>query len=117
MDKLPVGKTKATIRLYLNGYSYSEIAAKVGVSKSTVGNVISDLKAGKFPEVGDIREQIELFHELGLELKRCNMTVGQAAVGAAALSRFHEMGLEPSDLERVKDNSSKKCGPISGLHC
>lgn len=45
MDKLPVGETKAIVRLYLNGYSYSEIAAKVGVSKGTVSNVISESRS------------------------------------------------------------------------
>ncbi len=105
MDKLPVGKIKAIIRLYLNHYSYSEIAAEVGVSKGTVSNVIADLKAGKFPEAGDVGGQIEALRELGAELRKHQMTVGQAATGVAALSRLHEVGLEPADLERVKDLS------------
>jgi hypothetical protein len=105
VEKLPVSKIKSIIKLYLNGYSYSEVGAKVGVSKGTVANVISDLKSGKFPEAGDVSEQIEALRELGLELRKHHMTVGQAAIGAAALTRLHELGLEPTDLERVKDLS------------
>jgi myosin heavy subunit len=105
VDKLPVSKIKAIIKLYLNGLSYSEIAAKVGISKGTVSNTIGDLKAGKFPEAGDVSEQIEALRELGAELRKNRMTVSQAAIGAAALARLHELGLEPIDLERVKDMS------------
>jgi predicted nucleic acid-binding Zn-ribbon protein len=105
VEKLPVSKIRAIIRLYLNGLSYSEIAAKVGVSKGTVSNVIADLKAGKFPEAGDVSEQIELLHDLAIDLKKYRMTAGQATVGVSALTRLHELGLEPTDLERVKDMS------------
>jgi predicted nucleic acid-binding Zn-ribbon protein len=105
VEKLPVSKIRAIIRLYLNGLSYSEIAAKVGVSKGTVSNVIADLKAGKFPEAGDVSEQIELLHDLAIDLKKYRMTAGQAVAGVNTLTRLHELGLEPTDLERVKDMS------------
>ena len=101
MQKLPSRKVIAIIRLYLNGWSYGEIAAKVGVSKSTVGNVIDGLKAGRFPEAGDVPEQIELLHDLAADLKQHRMSAGQALAGIAALSRLHETGLEPVDLERL----------------
>lgn len=103
MDKLPLRKVLAIIRLYLDGWSYGDIAAKVGVSKSTVGNVIAGLKAGRFPEAGDVPEQIDLLRELAVTLRQQRMTTGQAAAGIAALSRLHELGLEPADLERVAD--------------
>jgi uncharacterized protein YoxC len=105
VEKLPVSKIKAIIRLYLNGLSYSEIAAKVGVSKGTVSNVVADLKAGKFPEAGDVSEQIELLHDLAIDLKKYRITAGQAVAGVNTLTRLHELGLEPTDLERVKDMS------------
>ena len=103
MQKLPLRKVLTIIKLYLNGWSYSEIAARVGVSKSTVGNVIAAFKAGRFPEAGSVPEQVELLHEVAVDLRQKGATPGQAVVGIATLSRFHELGLEPVDLERLAD--------------
>jgi len=54
MEKLSYRKQVMIVRMYLNGLSYDEIAAKVGVSKGTVANVIAELKAGCFPEDSDV---------------------------------------------------------------
>jgi len=100
VEKLPLRKQLLIIKLFFNGFSYDEIATKANVSKGSVSNVISDLKAGRFPEAGDIPEQTELLRELAVDLKQSRLTPGQAAVGVIALSRFHEFGLEPADLQR-----------------
>ena len=50
MQKLPLRKVLTIIKLYLNGLSYSEIADKADVGKSTIADVIASLKAGRFPE-------------------------------------------------------------------
>ena len=47
MQKLSLKKQLTIVRLYLAGLSYDEIAARCGVSKGTVANVIADLKAGR----------------------------------------------------------------------
>lgn len=100
MEKLSAKKKDNLIRLYLSGWSYDEIAAKAGVSKGSVANVINDLKAGKIPEAGDIGEQIELLRELSLEIKRSRLTPGQCAVGLTVFNRISECNLEPADIER-----------------
>ena len=58
MQELSTNKKMRIIKLYLAGFSYEEIAKKVGVSKGTVSNVIAALKAGQFPEVSTIPEEI-----------------------------------------------------------
>ena len=60
MERLSARKKANIVWLYLSGLSYDEIAAKYGVSKGTVANVIADLKAGRFPEAADVVEQLEL---------------------------------------------------------
>lgn len=100
MEKLSAKKRMIAVRAYLDGMTYDEIAAKAGVSKGTVANVISELKAGRFPEAGDVSEQLDLLRELAVDMRKSGLTLGRAAVGVAALSRLQELGLEPAEIER-----------------
>ena len=105
MEKLSAKKKSAIVRHYLSGLSYDEIAAKSGVSKGTVANVVADLKAGRFPEAADVGEHIDLLRELSLDLKRLNLTPGQCATGLAVLTRINECGLDPADIEPLASDS------------
>ena len=100
MERLSVKKRAAIVRQYLSGLSYDEIAAKGGVSKGTVANVVADLKAGRYPEAADVAEHIELLRELSLDLKRSKLTPGQCATGLTVLTRISECGLDPTDMDR-----------------
>ena len=100
MEKLSLRKQLMIVRLYFNGLSYDEIAAKVSVSKATVANIIMALKAGRFPEASNISEQIELLRELAVDLRKSGLTPGRALAGITVLSRLQEFGLEPADIER-----------------
>lgn len=100
MERLSAKKKVTIVRLYLSGLSYDEIAAKSGISKGTVANVVSDLKAGRFPEAADTAEHIELLRELSIDLKRSNLTLGQCATGLTVLTRITECGLDPADIDR-----------------
>ena len=99
MEKLSLKKKLLIIRLYTEGLSYGDIANKAGVGKGTVANVITELKAGRFPEFGDLPEQLELIRELAVDLKRARLIPVQAAVGVMVLSRLQELGVEPGEIE------------------
>ena len=73
MEKLSARKRSAIVGDYLSALSYSEIAAKQHVSTGTVANVVADLKAGRFPEAGDVGERIEQLKGLSLDLRRANL--------------------------------------------
>jgi len=75
MEKLSLKKKLFVIRLYFEGLSYDEIAAKAGVSKGTVANIITELKAGRFPEFADF-----LLNVLGLEQTLAGITKKKAGV-------------------------------------
>jgi len=100
MEKLSAKKKGTLVRQYLSGLSYSEIAAKSGVSKGTVANVVAELKAGRYPEAADVVDHIELLRELSLDLKSSNLTPGQCAAGLTVLFRITECGLEVGDIDR-----------------
>ncbi|MDO8751588.1 MAG: hypothetical protein Q7K03_10685 [Dehalococcoidia bacterium] len=54
MDKLSVAKQVSVVRLYLSGLSHDQIAAKTGVSKGSVANVVAEVRAGRFPEANGL---------------------------------------------------------------
>jgi len=70
MQELSMNKKMRIIKLYLDGFSYDEIAKKVGVSKGTVSNVIAALKAGQFPEISTVPEEIEQLRDLATTIRR-----------------------------------------------
>ena len=100
MERLTAKKKLAVVRLYLSGLSYDDIAARSGVSKGTVANVATELKAGMIPEAADVGEYIELLRELSFDLKRSELTPGQCAVGLILLKQISECGLDPADINR-----------------
>jgi len=100
MEKVTAKKKLTVVRLYLSGLSYDEIAVRSGVSKGTVANVVTELKAGMVPEAADVGEHIELLRELSFDLKRSKLTPGQCAMGLILLTRISECGLDPADIDR-----------------
>jgi len=99
MQRLSSRKQLSIIKLYLDGHSYDEIATRCGVSKGSVSNVISELKAGHILDVQGPAEQLELLRELSSDIRRHHLTPGQAILGLTVLSRLQELGIEPSDVE------------------
>jgi len=100
MERLTAKRKLAVVRLYFSGLPYDEIAAKCGVSKGTVANVVAELKAGTVPEAADVGEHVELLRELSIELKQSKLTPAQCAIGLILLTRISECGLEPADIDR-----------------
>ena len=93
MEKLTAKKKLTVVRLYLSGLSYDEIAARSGVSKGTVANVVTELKAGMVAEAADVGEHIELLRELSLDLKRSKLSPGNVLLGLSFSTGSVNVGL------------------------
>lgn len=100
MQKLSLKKQLSIIRLYLSGFSYQEISARVGVSKGTVANIVADLRGGRILDVEGPADQLELLRELGTDLRRLKLPPSQAVVGLAALSHLQDLRIEPAEIGR-----------------
>ncbi len=100
MEPITLKKRLQVVSLYFSGLSFDQIHAKTGVSKGSVTNIITELKAGNFPEAADLSDQIETLRELAVNLDKLKLTAGQSAVGTALLKRIYELGLDPTDMER-----------------
>ena len=100
MDELTQKKRLQVVYLYFTGLSFDQIAVKTSISKGSVGNIISELKAGIFPEISDVNDQIETLRELSVDLAKLKLTAGKASLGIAVLKRIYELNLDPGDIER-----------------
>lgn len=100
MELLTMKKRLQVVHLYFSGLSFDQIAAKSGVSKGSITNIINELKAGNFPEAADVVDQIQMLRDLAVDLNKLKIAAGQSAVGIAVLKRIYELGLDPADMER-----------------
>jgi hypothetical protein len=103
MEKLTVNKRLAVAKLYLLGLSHQQIAAKTGIAVGSVSSIVTDLKAGVFPEAADLADQIEALRELALDLKHAGVSPGQCSIGLAVLNRIKQCGLDPAAIERLHE--------------
>ena len=56
MPELSMQRRLGVVRFYFEGLPYGEIAHRAGVAKGTVANIISESKAGQFPQTKRIEE-------------------------------------------------------------
>lgn len=98
MEKISPRKQLTVIRLYLQGFSYGEIASKAGVAKGTITNVISALKSGQIPDVREASDQIDMLRELATDLHQLGMSAGEAVTGLTVLRYIGELGLHPGEI-------------------
>lgn len=99
MEQLSLTKRLKIVSLYFSGLSFGQVAAKAGVSKGSVANIVQELKAGIFPEAADLVDQIESLRELAVDLAKIKKTPAQAVMGVALLRRMNELGLDPGHME------------------
>ena len=97
MPELSMRKRLNVVRFYFQGLPYEEIVTRAGVAKGTVVNVINELKAGRFPQVTNLEDEVEALREVAVGLKRTNMSVSQAASGLVALQWLESLGVEPGE--------------------
>ncbi len=100
MESITLKKRLQVVNLYFCGLSFDQIAVKTAISKGSITNIITELKAGNFPEAADLSDQIETLRELAVDLTKLKITAGQSALGIALLKRIYELNLDPADMER-----------------
>jgi hypothetical protein len=87
-------------RMILDG-NISRVAAQVGVSETTVRNVWSDVKAGKYLEYTEFVPQVEAIRRTNADVKASGKSINEIAVGLTVLHAFLELGLDPPKLPLV----------------
>lgn len=54
MRKISEQARKNIIAAYLNGMTYDEIAASLGISKGAISGIVDEVREGRFPGLEDV---------------------------------------------------------------
>lgn len=100
MDPIQHEKRLEVSRLYLLGYSYSEIEKKVGVSHGSIVNIIKELEAGHLTVPGVASDEVNDLHQLSSDLTKKGLEPSKALLGITFFERFAELGVAPSQVDQ-----------------
>ena len=94
------------IKLFLEGTSFDEIAAKVMVSKGSVVNIVEEFKCGMLSPEGNMTEYVDCLRHVAVDLRKHDITVGQAKACITIHAKLEDMGVKPEQAEAWLDASS-----------
>ena len=100
MVEIPAERRMWVLKLYFLGMPYDEIAAKVGVAKGSVVNIIGELKKGSYPAFERLVDQVDQLRELATDLRKSGLGLLEASLGLSFFRRLRDLGVDPQELER-----------------
>lgn len=104
---IPADRKAEIVKLHLDGLTRDEVARKAGVSAGTASSVISEfIDEADSTTLSDasnrygVRQTVEALHNLGVHLRKEEVTVPQAKQGAELLGRASRLGI---GIEKLDD--------------
>jgi DNA repair exonuclease SbcCD ATPase subunit len=97
--EITAGTRMQVVRLYFEGLSYDEIAARTDTSKGSVAGIIAELKAGRFPHFEHATDLVETMRDLAMGSHKASMPPTEAISLFIVLRRLIGLGVEPTYLE------------------
>lgn len=89
--------------LFLQGYSYDEIAKQTGIGKGTVASIIDDFRNGVIPIPPGMGEYVDTLRKLAVDLKKQNTTVTQVLPYVKLHAKMQEMGVDEGQVDTWLD--------------
>ena len=111
MKELTLSKRIKAVKLFLNGYTYDEVADRVGIAKGSVVNIIDEFRDGALPPPPDMAEYIDELRHLVVDLKKHHTTVAQARSYLRLHIRLQEMGVDSEEADKWLDISQDIASP------
>jgi DNA-binding Lrp family transcriptional regulator len=83
------------------GEDNTVIAAGLGISETSVRNILKEFKEGRFSEYNQLVPNADASHRLMRELRVKGISVANAIVGAIVFTRLLELGIDPTQLQAI----------------
>lgn len=100
MVEIPAERRMRVLKLYFAGLPYDDIAAKAGVAKGSVVNIIEELRNGSYPAFERVLDQVDQLRELVVDLRKSGLGLSEASLGLSLFRRLRDLKVEPQEIER-----------------
>jgi len=98
MREIPAKKRMEVLRLFFEGLPYEEVGGRVGVSKGSVVNIVTELRDGHYPEFESALDIVDELRDLALKIEKSGVSISQASLGVKFYERLRSLGVEPQTL-------------------
>ncbi len=92
-----------TVKLFLQGTIYDDIAWKLRIAKGSVVNIIDEFRDGKLSLPDDITDLVDELRHVVVDLKKHEVTVGQMRSFLRFHNRLKDLGEDDEGIEETLD--------------
>ncbi len=92
-----------TVKLFLQGTIYDDIAWKLRIAKGSVVNIIDEFRDGKLSLPDDITDLINELRHVVVDLKKHEITIGQMRAFLKFHNRLKDLGEDDEGIEELLD--------------
>jgi myosin heavy subunit len=99
MRELAAQQKNMVIKMFLEGYSYDEIASKLGVAKGSITNVVEEIRTGSLPLPNEIAGYVDELRKIAVDMKKNNTNVSALMPYLMIHNKLKSMGISNHQIE------------------
>jgi predicted nucleic acid-binding Zn-ribbon protein len=99
MRELPLEKRTKVIKLFLEGFSYDEIAEQLGVAKGSITNIVEEIRTGSLPLPTDIAGYVDDLRKIAIDMRKQNSNVAEILSCSKIYNKMRTMGISNQQIE------------------
>ncbi len=97
--RIPRNVVHRVVRQFIRGESYESIAAKAGVAKGSVANIVEGLRSGTLPDYSSLEDEVDGLRAVALAIRKAGLDLTAAETGLEGYKRLLEVGVtEPREI-------------------
>ena len=103
MKEIKISIKLKAVKLFLDVYTFDEIAKQLGIAKGSVVNIIDDFRNGLLPLPFGMAEYVDELRHLVVDLKKHQITIAAVKPCLKLHIRMKEMGVGDEQVEQWLD--------------
>lgn len=103
MKEIKISIKLKAVKLFLDGYTFDEIAKQLGIAKGSVVNIIDEFRNGLLPLPFGMAEYVDELRHLVVDLKKQQTTVAAVKPCLKIHTKMKEMGVGDEQVEQWLD--------------
>jgi hypothetical protein len=104
MRELSQNIRQQTVILFLQGFTYDDIAWKLRIAKGSVVNIIDEFRDGKLLLPDNITDYVDELRHVAVDLKKQEVTVGPMKGFLRFHKRLKELEVDDEEIEGLLDD-------------